>query len=332
MNENYNKNSRPQLAAIDSTLEYIQEAIHALDIQHFSVPLIIADFGSAHGSNSMHAVKSILQCLKETNRIEDEKEVLVIHNDLPNNTWTTLFDLLNADNSYYGLANGRSFYEPCLPPNSVSIVYSSTALHWLSRKPCNISNHCSSLFAQGEELQAFREQACFDWIHFLQHRSRELIDGGVLILLIPCVDDQGSNGFDIIRELLYECAKMILTSQELLDYTLPIYARSYSECLNNELFENCALQLVRSDFNSVRMPFSDKLHNGQITPYVRSWSEAILEQTLTINNRSKSDIEQVLNQFWPLYDQLVRENVDRFVDSRMNYTYLILKKVKNNIK
>jgi hypothetical protein len=147
MSEGYNENSRPQLETVDSTIQYVHEAINVLDTQNCFSPFIIADFGSAHGHNSMHVMKLIIQCLKETNKIENEKQVLVVHNDLPTNNWTTLFHLLNKDNSYHSVANGRSFYEPCLPPNFLSIGYSSTSLHWLSCKPCNISNHCASLFA-----------------------------------------------------------------------------------------------------------------------------------------------------------------------------------------
>jgi hypothetical protein len=115
MSEGYNENSRPQLAAVDSTIEYIREAINVLATQHSSSPFIIADFGSARGRNSIHVMKTTIQCLKETNKGEDERQILVVHNDLPMNDWTTLFDLLNKDNSYHGVANGRSFYEPCLP-------------------------------------------------------------------------------------------------------------------------------------------------------------------------------------------------------------------------
>ncbi|CAF3065982.1 unnamed protein product [Rotaria sp. Silwood2] len=210
-------------------------------------------------------MKVIIQFLKEANKVEDTKQFLVVHNDLPTNDWTTLFDLLNKDNSYHGVANGRSFYEPCLPPNSLSIGYSSTSLHWLSRKPCNISNHCASLFAQGNELKTFQEQACLDCTHFLEHRSRELIPGGVLILLIPCVDDQGSNGFDILRVLLYKCAQSLLTPQELLDYTFSIHARSYSECIDDQLFAHYLLELIKSDFGSVNMPFIKQWQNEPMT-------------------------------------------------------------------
>lgn len=214
---------------------------------------------------SLVTMKTIIQCLKEARKVESNEQIMVVHNDLPANSWTTLFDLFNVDNSYHGLASGRSFYESCLPANSLSIGYSSTALYWLSRKPCNISNHCRSQFAQDDELKAFQEQAHLDWTHFFEHRSRELIVGGMLILHIPCVDDQGSNGIDTFRTLLYKCAKFLLTTQELLDFTFPIHFRSYSEIIDHSLFAGCSLELAKSDFGSVKISFIEKCLNKQMT-------------------------------------------------------------------
>ncbi|UJR12303.1 hypothetical protein I4U23_016480 [Adineta vaga] len=233
------------------------------------------------------------------------------------------------------IANGRSFYESCLSSNSLLIGYSSTSLHWLSHKPCNISNHCASLFAQGDELKAFQEQARLDFNHFLEYRSNELISGGVLILLIPCVDDHGSNGFDILREILYKCAQLCLTAQELLEYTFPIHARSYAECVDIQLFDRFSFELIKSEFNSVQMPFIQQWQNKEITQdefiklivsYVRSWSESILKQTLMTSNRSREEIEQIQSQFWSLYSDELRKEFNQLLDMHMNFTYLILKK------
>ena len=332
MSDGYNKNSRPQLVSVDSTLPYIREAIDVLDIRSASSPWLIADFGAAHGRNSIYAMKMIIQSLKETKRIAEESEVLVVHNDLPSNDWSQLFDLLNAEKSYFGVANGRSFYQPCLPKNSLSVGYSSTSLHWLSRKPCNLSNHCASLFAQGDELKAFREQARRDWTDFVEHRSHELIAGGVLILLIPAVDERGSNGFDLLRELLYRCAQSLLTPAELLDYTFPIHARSYAECLDAQLFARCSLQVVRADFASVPMPFIKQAQDEHediarsMASYVRSWSELTLKQALVDNHRAEQQIEPLLQQFWALYEQEARKEVSQLLDTRMNFIYLILQK------
>ena len=42
---------------------------------------------------------------------------------------------LNEDKTYFGLANGQSFYGQCLPSSSLTVGYSSASLHWLSLKP-----------------------------------------------------------------------------------------------------------------------------------------------------------------------------------------------------
>ncbi|CAF4423818.1 unnamed protein product, partial [Adineta steineri] len=165
----------------------------------------------------------------------DNNQIIVIHNDLPTNDWTSLFELLNKDNLYFGVANGRSFYEPCLPSNSFAIGYSSAAIHWLSRKPCNLSNHCSFQFAQGDELIMYQKQARLDLAQFIEQRSRELQLGGVLILSIVGVDEQGFVGSEKTLDALYKCAQSLLEQQELLDYTIPIYNRSLNECIDHEL-------------------------------------------------------------------------------------------------
>jgi len=68
-------------------------------------------------------MKIIIEYLEKTNKLF--RSPIVIHNDLPTNDWTTLFQLLAKDNSYHALANGHSFYEQCLPSNTLSIGFSS---------------------------------------------------------------------------------------------------------------------------------------------------------------------------------------------------------------
>ncbi|CAF3331947.1 unnamed protein product [Rotaria sp. Silwood2] len=101
MTNSYNSNSCPQMHAIELSIPFIQRAIEVLDLS--SLPstqlLIIADFGSSHGLNSMYAMKIIIEYLKTSKN--KQRSILVIHNDLPTNNWTILFDLLNKDNSYF---------------------------------------------------------------------------------------------------------------------------------------------------------------------------------------------------------------------------------------
>jgi len=334
MSGDYNANSSHQLDLIKSTLSYICEGIETLNIECLSDPIIIADFGSSHGLNSINAMKTIIHYLKQ---IEKEKQILVIHNDLPTNNWTSLFELLNKEQSYYGVACARSFYESCLPENSLSVGYSSSSLHWLSRKPCNITNHCSSPFAQHDEFQQFKDQAKLDFNAFIQHRARELRSGGILILTIGSTDDQGWTGSDSYNELLYKCAQTLLKPEELINFTIPIYNRSFSECTDHDLFVQCSLKLIKAELHKIKSYLFDQYKNGKITldefaktltPIMRTWSETILRQAIQSNGRSLEDIENILKQFWILFEKEVRERPNAYEHPICFYnTYLILQKV-----
>jgi hypothetical protein len=335
MAKSYNSNSLPQLLAIQSSIPFIEKAIDVLDIVPSSFPIIIADFGSSHGANSIYAMKIIIDYIKKLK--QTNQSFLIIHNDLPTNDWTSVFNILNDDKTYFGLANGHSFYEQCLPSNSLTIAYSSTSIHWLSRNPCNISNHCMPRFAQGTEFIAFKTQAKDDYAQFLENRSRELIQGGVLILTILSADEQGKTLTHNAINHLYKCAELIpLSKQELLDYTIPMYHRTYEECLNEELFERYSLQLIKSDFHTVKSKFDQEFQEEKITideflqmhiGYQRSWSESILRQALEMSkSHSKQEIDQLLDRFWSIYKDGVKENPKEY---NIGYyqTYLVLKKI-----
>lgn len=336
MNKDYNANCQPQKSAVDLTTPYIHEAIDLLDVALSSNPIIIADFGSAHGANSIVAMKLMIQLLKETKKIQDDKSILVVHNDLPTNDWKTLFNLLEKDKSYHAVASGRSFYEQCFPPETLACGFSSTSLHWLTKKPCNITNYCAINSTNNTtEREAFQQQAKLDLASFFEHRSRELAPNGVLVLNIPCMNADGSVGFDIGLKTLYESAKDVgLTEQELLDYSIPIYYRSFQECIDPELFDRCSLKLVKAEFHEFEMEASIQYKNGQLsrnqyakmtTLIMRSWSEPLLKQTLEASGRSNDEIGKILTQFWIIYEQKFN-NDPCPLSAYFYYTFLICKK------
>lgn len=136
-------------------------------------------------------MKTIIQYLKDSHKINDDKQILVIHNDLPANNWTSFFESLNNDNSYKEVASGsgRSFYEQCLPLNSLSIDYSSNSIHYLSHKPCDLSNQYCALYGhQEKQMESFQYQFKLDFSAFLEHRSCELITGSVFTFSILCIN------------------------------------------------------------------------------------------------------------------------------------------------
>jgi hypothetical protein len=216
--------------------------------------LIIDDFGASEGRNSVYVMKTIIDYLRKTKN--DMREPLVVHNDLPTNDWTSFFQLLIDDNSYKGVASDRSFYEQCLPNDSLSIGYLAASIHWLSSKPCNVSDHCYVGFARDlKEREAFKDQARLDYCHFLKNRSRELLRGGVLILAIYSRNDQEQSGGEDAPELLYKCAQALpLTTEELLDFTIPWYLPSYKERVDEELCAQYSFQLIKSDMFPAKSP------------------------------------------------------------------------------
>ncbi|CAF1161730.1 unnamed protein product [Adineta steineri] len=332
----YNSHSLPQRALIESSKPFIEKAIEILNISSGESPVIIADFGSSHGSNSMHVIKSIIDYIQALNKTD--RQFLIVHIDLPTNDWKSFFDILNhQDKKFFSMAIGQSFYKQCLPPKSLTIGYSSASIHWLSQKPCNITDHCISIFAQGDELQAFKEQARDDYRNFLENRSLELIQGGILILVMNCFNDEGLTMTESVYHLLYKCAKSILSpKEELPNYTLPVYIRSYDECVDKELFDQYSFEVIHSNMSAVDFKFYGQLKNNEMeleefsrkqTEFIRCATDSVLREALeSTGQRSKVDIDQLSNQFWSLYKEHVHQNPDDF-DIKCYQTYVVLKKL-----
>ncbi|CAF1130106.1 unnamed protein product [Adineta ricciae] len=332
----YNENSSPQLLAVQHAIPLMRKAIDAWESIPSSFPTIIADFGSSHGANTTFIIKTMLDYIKQSKSQLVDQSFLIIYNDLPSNDWAAVFNIVNEESQYYGLGNGRSFYSQCLPSNSLSIGFSSTSLQWLSRKPCNISNHCIFLFAQASERAAFRMQAKEDLEQFIKTRSHELISGGVLIVTAVCSNKKGESILNHACDCLYQCSKLLpLSEQELLDYTIPIYFREYEDCIDENLFKRYSFQLVSSYFYLVDVEFDRHFEVGEIkleefvqlhTGFMRSWSEPALRKALQNNGkRTEEEINELLIQFWALYKDQVRKSPREFKSS-FNEACFVLKK------
>jgi len=89
------------------------------------------------------------------------------------------------------------------------------------------------------------------YTHFLQHRSRELAQGGVLILVIrsfsPAQHGPSSTVTTRPIRLLYQYAETHFISKELHDYTIPIHHRSFDDYLDHSLLARCSLQLIKAE-------------------------------------------------------------------------------------
>lgn len=302
--------------------------------KHRHKQIILVDFGSSYGTKTIETMNLLIEYLQKSNKLQQTP--LIIHNDLSTNNWSTFFSTISSYSSYFACALGRSFYEQCLPDQSLSIGYSSASLHYLSTKPCNILRHCYFAFADINEQVLFEKQAEFDFECFLRHRSRELHTGGILILNIPCRHERDHAGFNQYFDFIYEIAREILSVDELIDFTLPFYLRTFEQCSNrNDLFVRCSLKLIRMNFIRFHSNIFVQYQNQMITfeqfiqslvHLMQSGIEQIFRQILQIHRRTNEEIDNLSKEFWFRFETKIRNEIppkEIFVYS----TLIILKKI-----
>ena len=200
----YNKHARLPAGGAALAMPLLEKAVQNLDLEPGEQSIVIADYGSSQGKNSIAPMQVAISGLR--NRIGAARAISVFHIDQPSNDFAALFAVLDADPDRYVLnepnvfpaAIGRSFYENVLPPGSVHLGWSSYAAVWLSRIPALIPGHFFYLFSTGSVRAEFERQAAKDWEAFLSLRARELRPGGRLVVVLPALADDGSVGFEHI--------------------------------------------------------------------------------------------------------------------------------------
>lgn len=238
----YNRNVfRPAAAAV-LAIPLLEQAARVVDLGTDDRPLLVADYGSSQGRNSLRPMRAAIAVLRE--RLGADRAIRVTHTDLPDNDFSTLFHTLRDDPESYlhGQPNvfadavGRSFYESLLPPAQVSLGWSSYAACWLSRAPAYIPGHFHDLRATGAAREAFDAQAATDWLTFLSLRARELRPTGRLVILLPAIDETGFQdagtifdaGNDSIAELV---ARGVINAAERARMVTPSRLRGRAQLL-----------------------------------------------------------------------------------------------------
>ena len=188
----------------------LQLAARTVALPAGSQPIVIADYGSSEGHNSLLPLGAAIAILRQ--RIGPDRAISVVHTDLPENDFSVLFETLNTDpNSYlrgdhaaFAAAVGRSFYEQILPAGSVTLGWSSWAVQWLSRAPEPILDQVQVAFSQDASTRAaFSRQAAEDWQRFLTHRECELCPGARLAVMTMAVDENGDFGYRPLLNAMY---------------------------------------------------------------------------------------------------------------------------------
>jgi hypothetical protein len=196
----YNRNAKLPASGGAFALPHLENAARSIALNADSQPIVVADYGSSQGRNSLSPMRVAIQVVRV--RLGCDRPIFVYHEDLPANDFNALFELLDKDPQSYILnarnvfpcAIGRSFYERVLPPNYVHLGWCSYAAMWISRIPMRIPGHFFAPRSTGAVRAAFNQQGAQDWERFLSLRADELRQGGRIVITVPAANNDGISG------------------------------------------------------------------------------------------------------------------------------------------
>ncbi|KAG2333211.1 hypothetical protein Bca52824_004391 [Brassica carinata] len=186
----YVNNSDSQALAITLSKPILISSLQSIKL--FTSPLIrIADLGCATGSNTFDTVDTVVETLRGL-------FTAVYGDGSPDNDFNMLFRLLfekqKVDScKYFAGGVAGSFYDRLFPRGTIHVAVSLSALHWLSKIPEKVLEKGSRTWNKGktwiegtkkEVVDAYAEQSDKDLDDFLKCRKEEMVEGGVLFVLM----------------------------------------------------------------------------------------------------------------------------------------------------
>ena len=314
---------------IDAAAPMVLDAIESLPAQSFANGFTLSDMGTADAGTSMDMITRVVDRVRVRS---PQAPISIVYADQPRNDFNALIANVHgmgAFDSYidrhpdiYPLVSGTTFYRQILPAGTLDIGFSATAMHWLSAKVCNISNHVQAVGAEGDELQAFREQAHRDWRLILAHRARELKPGGKLVLINFARDEQGRylgntggvNMFDNFNRIWLEFLDQgRIDRQEYENMTLPQYYNTVEEFSAplldaSEPVHQAGLRLDHIETRVVKCPYAQSFDEHgdaarfaeEYIPTIRSWNESIFFSGLSVE-RSAEERREIIEDYYATY-------------------------------
>ncbi len=323
---------------IDAATPLVIDAIERLPEARLTAGFTLSDMGTADAGTSLSMVAAAIAAVRAR---AAEAPVTIVYSDQPRNDFNALIanvyglgpfeTYLDAFDRVFPLVSGTTFYEQILPDASLDVGFSATAMHWMSTKVCNISNHVQAVGAEGDELAAFQRQAAEDWRRILRHRAAELRPGGRLVLINFARDQQGRylgntggvNMFDTFNEIWLDFVESgRITRAEYDNMTLPQYYNTvdeFSAPLTDpaDAVHQAGLRLEHIDTRIVECPFAAAFAEhgdagrfaDEYIPTIRTWNESIYFNALDAA-RPLDERKAIIEDYYNTYKQMVRDNPD----------------------
>ncbi|XP_014678020.1 PREDICTED: salicylate carboxymethyltransferase-like [Priapulus caudatus] len=352
------------LGCFDVIQQASQLCLDAIDSIPFSGTgaFLLADFAAADGGTSMPLIKLLLDQLRKKHGKKFDIEI--IYEDQPSNDWTSLFyrmqgvipkpeSYLIAHPDVRVFASGTSFYKQCFSGNSLHFGFSSTGMHWLSKRPCTITGavHFTGITVP-EEKEKFKRQAAEDWATILVNRAKELQPGGRMVIANFTVDKENQylgntkrvkcNMFQIMTDKWRALVdKGIITAEEFQNTTINNYYRTEKEItapltdVESPVYK-LGLRLVSIETKVVNCYFhvrwlesgrdddadAVRAHARSYVRTIRTWSNSSFLSGLS-DCRTPEEKAAIVDAFFQSYeDDVARNPRDHAMDYVHTYTHL----------
>jgi hypothetical protein len=288
-------------------------------------PVLIVDYGCSSGANSITVVTESVRRLR---RSDAERDVVVVHDDLPTNDFHPLFaNLRDRPDSYprlpgadvLPLASAMSFYDPVVPLRRVQLALSFSAAHWLREEPvAPVPGSFLIADATGDDRAALAGQADADSTRFLEMRASELAPGGLLFVQMIGTDTAGDAERVTAARLLHAmhdvAEAMVDTTQ--LDigafhgFVFPTYTRTVDEALAPLDWAGSpvrgAFEVALTRVDPVANPYDEAYRRSgdaeayaeRYISFVRAFSESSLRDGMFAHGSRGGAPEQTLDEFY----------------------------------
>ena len=334
---------------INKSIPLAIDALNSISISEEMGNFTFSDMGTADGGTSLKLVEKLIHSIREKS---PKLDINIIYSDQPKNDFNSLVQTvlglghfpsyLESVKNVYPYFSANSFYKQILPDNSLDFGFSATAMHWLSKKPCDVSDHVHMVGAEGDEYRVFSEQGKKDWETILFHRAHELKTGGKLVFLNFCRDENGNylgntSGVNMFENFsqnwneFFELGRINLNEYQRM--TLPQYYNTVEEfsapLMNpeNKVYR-AGLRLKHIDTHITPCPFAEsfKGHNEarrfaeEYIPTIRSWNESIFFGALD-NDRKPEERNQIIKDYYQMYQDQVQSSPEVH---RMDYVHAFI--------
>ena len=105
----YNRHATFQAAGARLAIPFLEKALREVSLDPADLPIVIADYGSSQGKNSLDPLRIAIANLRP--RLGPNRPISVFHVDQPANDFNTLFEVLDMDPDSYALNDANVF--PC---------------------------------------------------------------------------------------------------------------------------------------------------------------------------------------------------------------------------